>query len=288
MINNFLTRKSLHAICLAFMLCLTAFSINAEEQQQELVEEIVEEELPFAGLPYAARMELNESLLTIWEFVDEGGDVVEARRLLLGYLRTPEGREFVAGDLPLNSYMYQVLLTKAGLLAGFLKNTDKRSNKGMHWFTQGLLRIYEKKSAQASSNFVKGIFSALQLEVADYQRLESVGIEMKYFPSMTSYSNAAFMAVRFAKMSYPEQQQILNVAIAEKIAKLELLPEEILDPTSTSYQLQALYYNLGAFLVLEGDNDLFAVQELFDKPDDLFNILKEKFGYDAREIFQRH
>lgn len=259
--------------------------VELDEEREEIAVEI---QLPFASLPYAARMELNEELLSIWEFVDDGGDKFVARRMLLNYLRTPQGQQAVNSGSLVNSYMYHVLQGKAGLLAGVLKRMDDKQNKGLFWFAQGLLRIYENKSAQASSNFAKGIFSALQLEASDYQRLSASGLEVKYFPSMTSYSNAAFIAGRFSNMTYHQQQQVVNVALAEKVAEMDVLPSELPAPGSLSYQLQALYYNLGAFLVLESHNDLFGVQGFSDQPEDLFNILKAKFGYDSREIFQRY
>ncbi len=274
------------ALACLFSLSYPAHSATPEVDTEE--EPLLEEEpIPFASLPYAARMELNEALLTIWEFAEQEESVVEARLKLLAYLRSPEGKQEIESGFFANSYLFHVLLARVGLLEPMQDRLGGGENKGLHWFSQGLLRIYEKKSAQASSSFAKGIFSSLQLNAADYQRLIDAGIDVKYFPSMTSYSNAAFIAGRFYKMSYWTQQQILNIAITEKITSIDIVPADLVNPSSESYQLQALYYNLGAYLVLEGYNDPYAVREFFDEPDDLYNILRERFGYDAREIFGR-
>ena len=273
------------ALACLFFLSYPAHSAEPEAEAENALLE--EEPIPFASLPYAARMELNETLLTIWEFAEQEGNVAEARLNLLTYMRGPEGKQEMESGFFANSYLFHVLLARVGLLAPMLDRMGDGKNKGLHWLSQGLLRIYEKKSAQASSSFAKGIFSALQLNAADYQRLIDADIDVKYFPSMTSYSNAAFIAGRFYKMSYWMQQQILNIAITEKITSIDIIPADLVDPSTESYQLQALYYNLGAYLVLEGYNDPYAVREFFDEPDDLYNILRERFGYDAREIFGR-
>ncbi len=253
---------------------------------EDIVEEVVI--IPFETLPYAARMELNEAFLIVWETLDQEGRLKDAQYMLLDYLRTPEGQKITRSGFLDNSYMYYVLLAKSRLLAGFLSKMDGIKNKGLRWFSQGMIRIYENKSAQASSNFAKGIFSSLQLDEADYQHLIDAGVKIRYFPTMTAYSNAAFIATRFLKVSYQEQQTILNIAMAKKVTELELIPADILMPKSESYQLQALYYNLGAYLVLESYQDSYSVRQFLDEPDDLFNILQEKFGYDAREIFERY
>lgn len=271
----------------AIIFVLLFCSAVAAESVPDVVEGEGEEvELPFAQLPYPARMELNDDLLKIWEFLEQNGEPLEARRQLLLYLRTESGRQLIKDKTLDNSYMYHVLLGKAGSLTGVLDRMDESDNKGLHWFVHGLLRIYENKSAQASGNFVKGMFSALQLEPEDYQRLEDNGIKVRYYPSMTSYSNAAFIAGSFAKMGYTEQQELLNVAMARKILNMDVDRSELDDPKSPSYQLLGLYYNLGAFLVLEGYNDLFAVEEFYDKPDDLYSILRDKFEFEARDVLK--
>ncbi len=271
-------------ICFLLLPPLT-YAVEPEGGSAEVL--IEEEPIPFASLPYAARMELNEVLLTIWESAKQEGNLMNARRALLTYLRSAEGKHEIDNGYLANSYLFYVLLARVGLLEPMMDRLADDKNKGLHWFSHGLLRIYEKKSAQASSSFAKGIFSALQLGEADYQRLIDANIDVKYFPSMTSYSNAAFIAGRFYKMSYWEQQEILNIAIAEKVTTIEIIPADLVIPSSESYQLQALYYNLGAYLVLEEYNDTYAVKEFFNDPNDLYNILRERFGYDAREIFKR-
>ena len=253
----------------------------AEGEAAELAEPI-----PFAELPYSARMELGEPLLNIWEFLDDGGEPLEGRRQLLGYLRSEGGRQVMASKYLDNSYMYHVLLGKAGSLIGVVDRMDTRNNKGLHWFVHGLLRIYENKSAQASGNFAKGIFSSLQLGPEDYRRLEDNGIKVNYYPSMSSYSNAAFIAGSFTKMSYSDQQELLNVSLARKVLNMDVDRSQLKNPQSQSYQLLGLYYNLGAFLVLESYNDLFAVEEFYDQPDDLYNILRDMFEFEARDVLK--
>ncbi len=285
--DNILIYRLCVGVALIYLFLLPPLSFAAEPEGN-LAEELIEEEpIPFASLPYAARMELNEVLLTIWESAKQEGNLTNARRTLLAYLRSPEGKHEIENGFLANSYLFHVLLARVGLLEPMMDRLSDGKNKGLHWFSHGLLRIYEKKSAQASSSFAKGIFSALQLGAADYKRLTDADIDVKYFPSMTSYSNAAFIAGRFYKMSYWEQQRILNIAIAEKVTTIEIIPADLVVPSSESYQLQALYYNLGAYLVLEEYNDTYAVKEFFNDPGDLYNILRERFGYDAREIFKR-
>ncbi len=276
---------------LLWLACLVILPglVLAEEVQTDAgvpAGEMAEEFVPFASLPYAARMELNEALLTIWEFVDQGGDVREARLRLLTYLRSAEGKALSENGFLANSFMYHVLLGRAGLLSGVVERMADTENKGLHWFVQGMMRIYENKSAQASGSFAKGIFSSLLLNDEDYQRLKEAGIKVQYFPSMTPYSNAAFIAGRFYKMTFQEQEEILNVAQGRKISRFEVNPADLNNPNTISYQLQSLYYNLSAYLVMEGHNDLYAIQEFSNHPSDLFERLREKFGYDAREIFE--
>ena len=275
------------------MLLLMCCGLNsawavAEMPPSDSVSEMVAEEevVPFAALPQSARIELNHELLTIWEQLDQGGESMDARLQLLTYLRSVSGRKLTASKQMNDSYMYHVLLGKAGILAGSLDRLDESGNKGLHWFVHGLLRIYENKSTQASGNFVKGMFSSLHLVPEDYQRLADNGIKVKYFPSMNPYSNSAFLAAGFVKMIYADQQAILNVAMARKVLNMAVNPEEFNNPQSQSYQLLGLYYNLGAFLVLEGYNDLYAIEEFYDQPDDLFNILRDKFEFDSRDVLK--
>jgi len=245
---------------------------------------------PYEAIPLPVGEELDRPLLDLWKFVAGGGDLQQARIQMQAYLRSPVGKQRAEAGQLANSYMFHLLLGKLSLLGLSTLHEqpqETEQNKGLQWFSQGVERISSRQSGQGESSFIKGIFSVANLGKEEIQRLEQAGIKIRYWPSMNRYSNAAFIAGQFEKLTLKEKETVLNVAVGARFngAKVDAL--QIHDVQSDTYMLRSLYFNLAGYIHLAGNNDYFAKTLFTNQSDDLYLRLKEKTGFDALQLFQQ-
>lgn len=243
----------------------------------------LEELDPEAVVPGAIRRGLPQPLINVWRKMQVDKDTPGAVRMIQDFMRTGTGSRLSRSDLLLNAHAYHVLLSRLGMMG---TKVDRQKNKGLFWFSQGLEQVYTQKAIQARASFVKGIFAESEMRDEDFDRLRAEGINVKFDRTMNEYVNSAILASKFMELSLEDKEIMLNVGVGEKIARMEVVPEDLVNPASNSYRLLSLYFNLGAFIVMEGNNNFSATLAFKNSSSDLYQILLQKFGFETTDLYE--
>lgn len=254
---------------------------SAEDDAFKALEELD----PEAEVPGAVRGGLPQPLINVWRRMQLDKDMPGAVQMMKEYLGSGTGSRLSRSDLLLNAHAYHLLLARLGMLG---TPVDRQKNKGLFWYTQGLEQYYTQKALQARASFVKGVFAEAELRDADFARLRAQGVDVKFDRTMNEYVNSAILASKFMALSLEEKEIMLNVGVGEKIAGVEVVPEDLANPASPSYRLLSLYYNLGAYIIAESNNNFSATFAFKNSGDDLYQILLQKFGFETTDLYETY